>query len=308
MKVAFLIMAYKDPRQIERLIDRLARDGSVFYIHLDKKIDMGPFSYLSVNREVRFIRKRIKVNWGGYGLTAAILSSFREILEEGISYQFVSVMSGQDYPIRPVDSFYSYLQANTGKNFIYYKDPGEEWWSHAVSRVNKYHMSNFGFRGRYRLQFLINRILPKRKFPLPYHLYGGPCATFMTIGLDCVKYITDFMGAHSRLRRFAYYTWGTDEFLITTLIMNSSFKDSVVNDNLYYIDWSLGGSNPKVFHTGDFDALMASGKFLARKFDFRVDTGVLDLLDEANPPAKSGTGQPDSPVRRGVGESAINQA
>ncbi len=292
MKAAFLIMAYKDPLQIERLIDSLARDGSDFYIHLDKKIDISAFSYLSETDNIHFIQRRIKVNWGGYGLTAAILSSFREILDKGIPYEFVSVMSGQDYPISPVDCFYSFLENNTGKNFIYYKDPGEEWWSHAVTRVNKYHMTNFGFRGRYCIQFMINRILPKRKFPLPYRLYGGPCATFMTLGLDCVKYITEFMESNNRIRRFSQYTWGTDEFLITTLIMNSPFKDSVINNNLYYIDWSGGGSNPKIFTIGDFEDLRTSGKFLARKFDLRVDAAVLDKLDQANQanrPAKPGS-------------------
>jgi len=111
----------------------------------------------------------------------------------------------------------------------------------------------------------INRILPKRKFPLPYKMYGGPCATFMTITSACATYIVDFITVNKKVKRFSEFAWGTDEFLIPTIIMNSNFKNTVVNDNLYYIDWSKGGSSPKIITTDDFDALRKSDKFLARK-------------------------------------------
>jgi hypothetical protein len=282
MQTAFLIMAYKDPAQLERLIARLGREGTHFYIHLDKKINKAPFLYLEKLNGVSFIEKRITVNWGGYSLTEAIVSSIGEILGTGKHFDYLSVMSGQDYPIKPVESFFTHLESNQGKNFIYFEDPGDAWWSHASSRIHKYHMTSFGFRGRYRLQFLINRVMPRRKFPLPYTMYGGPCATFMTITAPCARYVVDFMENNSKVRRFAFFSWGTDEFLITTIIMNSPFRESVVNDNLYYVDWSRGGSNPKIFTAEDLDAIRKSDKLLARKFDIRVDAHILDLLDQAN--------------------------
>jgi len=274
-------MAYKDPSQVERLIHKFSRAGSDFYIHLDKKIDMTPFAFLANLPNVHFIERRVRVNWGGYSLTAGIINSIREIINSGRQYDYVSIMSGQDYPIKPVDSFYRHLETSKGRNFIYYEDPGDTWWSHAMTRIHQYHMTSFGFKGRYRIQYLINRIMPKRKFPLPYKMYGGPCATFMTLTADCAKYVTEFMDGNKKLRRFAFFSWGTDEYLIPTIIMNSPFKASVVNDNLYYVDWSNGGSNPKTFTTDDLEAIRRSDKLLARKFDIRVDTQILDLLDES---------------------------
>ena len=280
--MAFIIVAYKDPSQIERLIKKFSRDGSDFYIHLDKKINFSNFAYLEHIDKVYFIKARVKVNWGGFGLTAGILNSLEEALNSETNYDFISIISGQDYLIKPVTSFYSYLQNNLGKNFIFFEDPGDEWWSHAITRINKYHMTNYGFRGRYMLQFFINRILPKRRFPLPYKMYGGPCATFMTITSPCAKYIVDFMSANKKVKQFSEYAWGTDEFLIPTIIMNSDFKKTVVNDNLYYIDWSKGGSSPKIFTSEDFDTLKKSDKFLARKFDIKIDTNIMDMLDSVN--------------------------
>ncbi len=143
-------------------------------------------------------------------------------------------------------------------------------------------MTDFDFRGRYRLQYFINYVLPTRKFPLPYTLYGGENATWWTITSDCARYILKFIKENSKVRRFAKFTWASDEFLIPTIIMNSPFKDSVVQDNFRYIDWSLGGHNPKILTIADFEHMRNSKKLFARKFDPLVDSQVLDQIDKAS--------------------------
>ncbi len=102
----------------------------------------------------------------------------------------------------------------------------------------------------------------------------------MTITPDCASYIVDFIQKDKKLRRFIRFTWGPDEFVIPTLIMNSDFKETVINDNFYYIDWSGGGSNPKILTGEDYDKLVSSDKMMARKFDIRQDPGILDRLDK----------------------------
>ncbi len=62
--------------------------------------------------------------------------------------------------------------------------------------------------------------------------------------------------------------------------MNSRFKETVVNDNFYYIDWSKGGANPKILTAEDYDQLVSSDKIMARKFDISQDHAILDMLDE----------------------------
>ena len=75
------------------------------------------------------------------------------------------------------------------------------------------------------------------------------------------------------------YTWGSDEFLIATIVMNSPFKDQVINNNLRCITWSDGIANPKVLTVSDLNLLKSSSKFYARKFDITIDTGILDEID-----------------------------
>ena len=279
MRIACIIMAHKEPQQIERLIRKFSPLPFDFYLHLDKKIKQTPFDYLSELPNVYFVRNRIRVRWASYSFLIAVQHSIFQILESGIRYDFISIMSGQDYPVRPVTEIYHSLEKNAGKNFICFEDDGE-WWSHAISRINKYHFTNFGFKGRYRVQFFLNALLPARKFPLPYKLFGGPRAMCMTLSADCAAYVADFIGTNKKLRRFIRFTWGPDEFVIPTLVMNSKFSQTVINDNFYYIDWTKGGPNPKTLTVDDYERIKNSGKMLARKFDIRQDQAILDLLDE----------------------------
>jgi hypothetical protein len=282
MRIACIIMAHKEPHQIERLINKFRSLPSLdFYIHLDKKVDLAPFEYLARLPRVYLIRQRVRVRWASYSFLNAILQSFKEVLGTGIPYDFLSLMSGQDYPIKPVSDFYQALEKHRGRNFISYEEDGS-WWKHAISRIHKYHFTNFGFRGKYKLQFFLNALLPDRKFPLPYILYGGPRAMCMTLTADCASYVVDVIEKNKKLRRFIRFTWGPDEFVLPTLIMNSPFKESVINDNFYYIDWTNGGVNPKILAAEDFNQLISSDKLMARKFDIAGEKTIMDLLDKKN--------------------------
>jgi len=279
IKIAHLIMAYKEPAQIERLIKKLSHPGFDFYIHVDKKSNFNDFAYLSSLSNVFFTYTHIKIQWGSYNFTDAIIKCTNEILEKKEGYQFINLMSGQDYPLQSPDYIYNFFKENLHKSFVSFEAEGSDWWKSAIQRIEKYHMTNFSFRGRYIIQFIVNKILPKRKFPLPYKLYGTNCTTWWAINRECAKYLVDFFQKNKQLQRFSTFTWAPDEFLIPTILMNSPFKNSIVNNNLRYIDWSGGGAHPKVFSSRDLMDLKNSDKLFARKFDLNVDSGILDQID-----------------------------
>src|SRR5690606_252818 len=102
MKTAHLIIAHKNPEQIERLIRRLQHPDFDFYIHLDKKTNSNLFEDIGRLQNVYFIKNRIDVRWGCYNLTKAILVSVIEVCNSGKKYNFINHISGQDYPLKPV--------------------------------------------------------------------------------------------------------------------------------------------------------------------------------------------------------------
>jgi hypothetical protein len=272
-------MVHKNPDQVERLITALSHEQFDFYIHLDGKVDMAGYAHLAALPQVRFIKKRHMVRWAAYSFVESMCESLREILASGIKYDFINLLSGQDYPIKPAESIYRFFSRHVGCTFLSFEQQGSAWWEHAINRIEQYHSIYFDFKFQYRLQAIANKVLPKRKFPLPYTLYGGPLGSWWTMGIDCATYLVDFLDKHAEVRRFSLFTWGSDEFLISTILMNSPLRDKIINDNYRYIDWSGGGANPKILTVEDAGALAHTYKLFARKFDINQDAEILDIID-----------------------------
>jgi hypothetical protein len=250
-----------------------------FYIHLDKKIDIETHQDLLEMPNVFFIKDRIDIKWAGFSTVEAALSGVRQIVASGINYSFINLITGQDYPIKSADYISNFLQQNIGKEFIYYKHFDTEW-TEAKARVEKYHFTELSFIARYRVQAVVNMVMPKRKFPVDLQLVGKE--TFWTLSLECAKYVIDYIDSNRRLKRFLKFTWGSDEFIFQTIIMGSPFKDNVVNNNYRLINWPNVGARPMNFLGSDFDRIMASDGIFGRKFDINTDATILDLLDKEN--------------------------
>ena len=281
MRVANIIMAYKNPKQLEMMIRAMAHPEFDFYIHLDKKIAMSGFQYLQELPNVYFITNRTVCNWGGFQFVQAIFRSLEEILQTGIAYDFYNLLSAQDYPIKPVGVIADFFRQNIGRSFVSYDMEGnEKWWSHARSRFESYHFTDFNFKGKYLLQRAINNILPKRKFPLRAKLYGTCISSWWSISAACAAYLTQYIKAQQGLMRFMKYTWAADEFFIATLLMDSPYKNTIVNDNLRMITWDEHLPNPLILKSADLAGIHRSEKLFARKFDITVDAAILDEIDE----------------------------
>jgi hypothetical protein len=280
MRIAHIIIVYKDPELIERIIRSMRHENFDFYIHVDKKVDEMPFRRLVQQlKGVYFVKKRVVVRWAGFSFIKTAINSIKEIVDSQREYDFINLISGQDYPIKSADYIYNFLDLYPGKSFLSSEAYPSNWWKVAEARFTQYHFTDFNFRGRHRLAQFLTFLMPKRKFPLPYNLYGGPYAAYWTLSIDAAKYVYDFLADNNKLHRFFNYTWGPDEFVINTIIMNSPFKSQVINDNCRYMDWSSGGARPKVLTKDDIGRLKHSNKLFARKFDSAVDAEVLDLID-----------------------------
>jgi len=256
MRFAILIITYTSARQTVRLVDKLSNGDFDIYIHLDKKIDINTHSELFNRPNVFFVHDRVDVKWAGYTIVEAAFNGIRQIVASGVKYEFINLLSGQDYPVKSAGHISDFLSKKTGKQLIKCWDFETEW-TEALGRVEKYHFTDVIFKGRYILQRIINSLIEKRKAPQGLHFYGTN-STFWTLTPDCALYVADYVENIPTLRRFLKYTWGSDEFVFQTIIMNSPYKDTVINNNYRYIDWSAGGSRPKTLTTEDYEKIIAT--------------------------------------------------
>ena len=281
MRVAHLILAHKAPAQLERLVRALAHPQADCFIHLDRKADGQAFAALAHLAGVQFITQRLNVRWGGYSLTQAALEGMHEILQAPVKYDLINLISGEDYPIKPLAAIHDFWAQHPGCSFLEYESADSAWWQANMRRATRYHLTEFSFPGHYLAERVLNLLLPRRQPPLP-RLYGGNMGGWYTLSRACAEYAIAYLNANPRLRRYARLTWGSDEFLVHSILLNSPLATTIINNNLRYIDWSAGGSSPRVLTQADLPALKASSRLFARKFDSGRDAIVLDKLDQAN--------------------------
>lgn len=276
MKIAHLILAHAAPAQLLKLIGALEHRDAWFFVHLDRKADIQAFSFLQDRERVILVPGRVDVGWGAYSIVEATLRGFQSVVNSGIDFGYVNLLSGADYPLQSPLEIHDFFDRNAGNNFMEYYSVHSEW-TEAIPRLTEYHLTNYNFPGKYLVQKWMNRLLPVRKMPAGLEPVGR--SQWMSLTLDAVRYILDYLDGHPAVTKFFKLTWAPDEIIFQTILYNSPFRSSLVNDNLRYIDWSKGQASPKVLIEEDLERMWASGKLFARKFDLARFPAVIAELD-----------------------------
>lgn len=275
--IAHFILAHTHPKQLCRLVKKLAYPNTVFFIHIDLKSNQADFELLLNEMDhIYFIKNRVNIQWATYSMVEATINGFKEIVASGLNIDFVNLLSGQDYPIKSAATFHSFLEKNNGKAFMHCLDVETEW-KEAISRVREYHFNHWKFPGKFRFQKLVNFLLPLRKMPDGLIPVGR--SQWFTISLKHVVFLIKRIESAPQVVSFFKFSWAPDELIFQTLLFNSAFKEDIISSNLRYIDWSEGLKNPKVLTVEDFQSFMHSDKFFARKFN-EADK-VLDMIDQS---------------------------
>jgi hypothetical protein len=130
--------------------------------------------------------------------------------------------------------------------------------------------------GKYKVEKLLNWVLPKRNWPSNFQLVGR--STWFTMSRECTEYILKFVSENKKFLKCFKLSWGADELFFQTILFNSPLRPKLINNNLRYIDWSEGKPNPKLLSENDIHKIEVSVCFFARKFN--EEDKVLDYLDK----------------------------
>lgn len=272
-RVAYVISAYKRPSQLVRLVRRLAMPGTTFVIHVDRKTQRPLYDEMVAGTEglgVTFVRRHVS-HWGGWGHVRATLKGINQLYRDGSRFDYAVLLTGQDYPIRSPQAIAASLGGSNGRSFMnWWRLPHRPWGERGgLERIQDWHVATYGRR---HLSLPLRRALPNGMSP-----YGG--GAYWCFARPIVDYVHEFTSSNPDYVRFFRHVFIPDELFFQTLIMNSPLRDTVVNDNLRYIDWSRE-PRPAVLTVDDLEAMLDSGKLFARKFDVSVDAAVLDRLDQ----------------------------
>jgi Core-2/I-Branching enzyme len=276
MRVAHIILAHKNPRQLSRLVEKLKYSYCDCWIHVDRKSDHNQFAFLSGHTNVFFIQPTLRVDWGCFNTVEAMLFALRQTSTAEQQYDYFNFISGQDYPIRPAEDFVDFLKSYSGSQFMNngpYEDSPQ-----SVHRFKQYHFNDVQVPGIQYFQKLSNKLLPPRRFSYPHEIRKG--SQWMAISREAVLFILDFLKRNSNYPQYFRRVHIPDEFFFQTILHNSPLRQTIDHPNLHYVDWTENKAHPKLLTSDDFDRIISSDKFFARKFDIAKDASVLDAIDE----------------------------
>lgn len=256
-----------------RLLRRIASDDSYSAVHVDRKTDETGFRLMSgAGRElpnVHFLRRR-RTHWGGFGLVDVTLRGIEHVLRSA-PVDYLILLTGQDYPLRSRGAIERFLSDAGGLSFLHHSQLPYSGWGPdgGLNRFQRWH-----YVGPRRHHFDVPW---DRKVPGGLQPYGGEAYWCLTRSV--ANHVVTFARENPSFVRFFRHVLIPDETFFHTIVMNSRFRDQVVNDTLHYVDWEAEPA-PAILTRDHFGRMVGSGKLFARKFDATIDGDVLDMLDD----------------------------
>lgn len=302
MRHAFCIIAFNDYEQLIKMLKILDSEISDFYIHINALAEMPDCNKIKseIHKSGVYFTKRLPIVWGENGVLNAQLVLLETALEHG-GYDYYHLLSGQDFPLKSLAALDSFLQSNLYNNsseslYTNYIDArvspdraARERLIHYNWLIKYWRHSKKAVRGAIRginlISHGVQRLMHVNRLKLsPDKIYYG--SLWHSLTEACVTFMIG--NKEWFAKNFSKHSFAPDEGAVQTLLMNSEFRDSIYvpgqespDVNLRLADYVRGsGASPYVFRVRDFEELVNSRDFFARKFSESVDEEIVDKLYE----------------------------
>ncbi len=273
MRHAYLILAHRDLPLLEKLLQQLDNPNNHIFIHLDRKSEIAPskIKYTPIHSKLTFTI-RTDVRWGEPSLTRAYITILKDAYNIG-NFDWFHFLSGADLPLIPIAAINEWYEHQIGIHAVIDIEEAEERevrLKYYYFRVNRYFQRILNFIQK---TTGINR-LAKIKKTFPKTFYGS---AWFDLTPDAAKLILD---NESSINQIIPFTTCSDELLFHTVLANSNLK--LHKDYHRYIDWSDKLPNPKTLTIEDYNRIIESGAFFARKFDSSASKELIIRLNNKN--------------------------
>ncbi|XP_061625737.1 xylosyltransferase 1 [Phyllopteryx taeniolatus] len=288
VRIAFVLVVHgRASRQFQRLLKTIYHTSHYYYIHVDQRSNYLHRQVKALAAQypnVRVTPWRMATIWGGASLLTMYLRSMADLLSmRDWSWDFFINLSAADYPIRTNNQLVAFLSKYRDMNFI--KSHG---------RDNARFIRKQGLdRLFYECDTHMWR-LGDRKIPEGISVDGG--SDWFLLNRMFVEYVINSKdNLVTNMKRFYAYTLLPAESFFHTVLENSAYCESMVDNNLRITNWNrkLGckcqykhivdwcGCSPNDFKPVDFHRFQQTVRptFFARKFEASVNQEIVNHLD-----------------------------
>jgi len=274
--MAYFILAHHRPQQLRWLVEALAHpNGSsrdTIILHVDRK------SMLGLKAERRGIWQTAKAlaaeypnvvvmrprftNWGGWSLARIQLDAIAMALEASPDWSHFVNLSGQCYPIKPIEQIRQALAADPDQVFVELRHlstlPADDWHLRWHPMLELPHRA-VKFKGPRR---------PPGDFELAYK--GSQWSILPRAFCEWQQRAPIAKPIRHYLSRLLL----SDELIMQTLVRNGPWRDKVAP----HFGREIIFPGPKVLTQDDMPRLTRSPALYARKFDQQRDPEILPQL------------------------------
>lgn len=277
MKQAILITAYHQMDLLRKIIAFFDDDFDI-YIHVDKKCKEY---YGDIATERVHIYSKYRIYWGSEYHLFAIMFLVSEAHKNG-PYSYYHLITGNDFPIKPLSEFKSFFSENNHTNYLeYYKLPRPSWPNEGgLGRIKYFWIGNqwCDTRKHSRITNLLLKIQRKlgvrRKFVCRFPIvYGG--GTYWSLTQDAIERLL----ANKCDIRVMRFTHCSEEIFVHTMLMNNNDGLAFENDSLRYMKWKEHSSSPEVLGAESLANILNVRGFFARKVDIDVSSEIIDFFE-----------------------------
>ncbi|MBP2241858.1 hypothetical protein J2Z40_002431 [Cytobacillus eiseniae] len=289
LATAYILQIHNNPDQVNKFITQLLTGNQAdIYVHIDRKSYDKLKGKIIIHPNVTVLSTSINCEWGDISQVDTTLLLLNEVVASKKMYDYVCLRSGQDLLVK--DGFKDFLITNSGKAFMTYKRMNRSNLGHVKLKWPKITRRRYTTAHPIRIFRRILQSLYRKginlspnlnDWPKDYQFYKG--SQWFSIPFDLAKYVIEFVEENEWYYKFFEHTLVPDESFFHTLILNSSYREAVVNNNLYFWKWgeTLSDKNsPQYLSSGDIEQIVGSNQYFARKFDETIDQSVVHYFYE----------------------------
>jgi hypothetical protein len=293
VKLVYLVVSHRNPGQVLRLVRALRESpaAQVVVRHDQRHSRLGAAELEQAGGRV--LRDELTVEWGDPSYLRMLLAAFERVAAD-LDPDWLMLLSGQDYPLRPLSQVEKRLAASEHDAYL-----GTAWRLETAApppppaeefflRYGYLHLKappGLGWLPRRLRRLAYFRDRPRRvgirrpRLPFRDDLRCWVSSDWPTLDRNALETVLRTARHERRLMRHYDRTVAPTESFFATALMNAPGL-SVSHDDRRFVRFQPGAPNPDVLGSNDLEELKASRADFARKFDAGRDERILDLLDE----------------------------
>lgn len=286
------MLCHKNPEQINMLIDKLSEFHKAdIYIHVDlNHVDIRNSIKEKENTFLISEDKSFHIQWGGVDIVKATLQLVREVRVSNKQYDYIWLVSGQDYPICSVEEIERRLSEHSGTNYIETIMPGDKQYNRYrklyeiayPSWINKNTMIVKSIKRIYMIltggyDYTFSVFVRKKPFDFDF-AFGSQWWVLTT---EAAFEILEYNDRHPEVLTYYEKCIIPDESFFQTLFLRGPFKNQR-SMNLTYVNWGKNRRSPETLTINDLDKIQkVTDTFcFARKFEINKSKVLIKRLKE----------------------------